>query len=196
MKYISAVIISTLLATPAIAEIETSILFGSADQEVNIASAGIPTLSGDDSSFGIRLGFPVSENITIEASYQDFGESDTNYIDIFNDTISDTFDTTAFTIGAKGILPLSKSFSLIGRLGFARWDTEITETDSSIPNVSTTVSFSGTDAYYGIGAEYKINSNIFIGLEYSTLEFDYTTVTQTKIDHEIENIALSVGMKF
>jgi opacity protein-like surface antigen len=210
MKKTSIALMATLFATPAIAEIELSVLFGSADQEVttddftstsnNITSTlSIPVLSGDDDSIGIRIGFPINDHLTIEGSYQDFGEIKTRYTatstsnsglpDVHINATAD-FDTTAVAIGAKGILPISDSISLIGRLGLSRWEIDVTQTIEGTSGIASS-SDDGTDIYYGVGAEFNINTTMFVGLEYSVLEFDFFNAEQ-----KIENIALSIGAKF
>lgn len=191
------IIVGLLLGSSAFsasAENSTSaeILLGMADQEV---SANGASASGDDVSFGIRGAISLHKNISAELSYHNYGEADDTYIDGFGDTINDKLTTTAFNLGVKGILPLDNGLSLNARIGVSFWDSELEETDSSFPGQIFKADDDGTDLYYGIGAQYDINSNIYVGAEYTLTKMDIST-EGVSADFEVDNISLSLGFKF
>ena len=182
---------STAFSAVAENDFSGEILLGTADQEV---SAGGVSASGDDISFGVRGAFSLSENFAIEGAYQSYGEADDTYIDSFGDTINDKLTTTALNIGVKGIVPLDNGVSLNGRLGISFWDAELKETDSAFPGQTFKADDDGNDLYYGIGIQYKINSQIFIGAEYTITKMDIST-NGVSADLDVNNISLSLGFK-
>lgn len=155
---------STLSATAAENNLSAEILLGTADQELLGSNINIP--SGDDTSFGVRGSLLINKNLSIEASYQNYGEANVTFVDGFGDTINDKLSSTAMNIGAKGFFTLDNEVSLNARLGLSFWNAELNETDSSLPGEILNVNDSGNDFYYGIGIQYSINSNMFIGAEY------------------------------
>lgn len=168
------------------------ILFGMADQEI---SANGASGSGDDVSFGIRGGISLNQNVSAELSYHNYGEADDTYIDNFGDTINDKLTTTAFNLGIKGVLPLENGLSLNARIGVSFWDTELEQTDSFFPGQIFKADDDGKDLYYGIGAQYDINPNIYVGGEYTLTKMDIST-EGVSADLDVDNISLSLGFKF
>ena len=168
------------------------ILLGMADQEV---SANGSSASGDDVAFGIRGVMTLNKNVAAELSYHNYGEAEDTYVDEFGDTINDKLSTTAFNLGVKGILPLENGLSLNARVGVSFWDSEFEGTDSSAPGIIFKADDDGTDLYYGIGAQYDINPNLYVGAEYTLTKMDISTVG-ISADFEFDNLSLSLGFKF
>lgn len=198
MEKILVATVATVLSFSAIAEVELSVLAGSGEQESKIASPiqpliDSPNFSEDDTSLGLRVTFPIMQNVAIDATYYDFGEVKTTFVDGFADTINDTSEVKGFGLGVKGSLEASPNLSFVGRLGLMRWDHDLLRVDSSGP--TSTASAKDTDVYYGVGVEYKITDSILLGLEYMTFGFDYT-LNNVNFDYDINNLALSVGYKF
>lgn len=183
---------STSLSASAENSFSAEILLGMADQEV---SAYGSSASGDDTSIGIRGVVSLNKNFSAEIGYHNYGEADDTYIDEFGDTINDKLSTTAFNFGVKGILPLDNGISLNGRIGISFWDSELEETDSSFPGEIFKADDDGNDLYYGIGIQYDINSNIFVGAEYTLTKMDIST-DGVSADLDVDNISLSLGYKF
>ena len=191
------IIVGVLLGSSAFsASAENSasaeILLGMADQEI---SANGSSASGDDISFGIRGVLSLHKNISAELSYHNYGEADDTYIDEFGDTINDKLSTSAFNLGAKGVLPLENGLSLNARIGVSFWDSEFEETDSSFPGEIFKADDDGVDLYYGVGAKYDISSNFYVGAEYTLTKMDIST-EGVSADLDVDNISLSLGFKF
>jgi OOP family OmpA-OmpF porin len=164
-------------------------MLGLADQELKVFGE---KASGDDTSFGLRLGYSFNTNFSAELSYQSYGEADDRYVDSSGDNIHDTIESDALMIGVKALIPLNNEFSLVGRLGISKWDAKVKHTDSSFPGQVFKGDDDGTDPYYGIGAEYRINESTFAGIEYTITEME----AEQNIDNEVTNIALSIGTRF
>ncbi|AHK17771.1 porin family protein [Thalassolituus oleivorans] len=183
---------SSALYASAENKMSAEILLGMADQE--LSTSGLST-SGDDVSFGIRGAISLHKNVSAEISYHNYGEADDTYVDGFGDTINDKLTTTAFNLGVKGIFPLNNGLSLNARLGVSIWDSELKETDSSFPGQTFKADDDGTDLYYGVGAQYDINSNMYVGAEYTLTKMDIST-DGISADLDVDNLSLSLGYKF
>lgn len=191
------VVLSVLLmssALPVMAEnnLSAELLVGKANQEL---SANGYSTSGDDVSFGIRGLYSLSENFSIEGAYHTYGETDDTYIDGFGDVINDKLSSTALSLGVKGILPLNNGISLNARAGMSFWDAELKETDSAFPGYTFKSDDNGNDIYYGFGAQYDINSQVTVGLEYTIINMGISS-EGISADFDVKNISLSLGYKF
>jgi opacity protein-like surface antigen len=169
------------------------------------------TESYDSISLGLRLGYQFNEYIAIEAGYHNYGEAKDNYIDEFDDTINEKISSSAVSFGIKGSLPISDHFSIFARTGMAKWDFKASFTDSSMPGEVEQIKESDKDIYYGIGAEYRFNETISLGLEYSLLSMgwkdieseyeqyygvDFSYSLDTKVDYKVQNLALLLKISF
>lgn len=166
---------------------------GKADQDN--AVAGFQTLSGNDSSKGLRGAFAINRVLDLELAYTDFGEAEDSGLDDFGDLITDTLDSSAAQVGIKARLPLGRKVSLIGRAGVALWELDYRQTDSAFPGEAYTDSDEGTDAYFGVGMQVQLEQNLYLGLDYSSLDFT-AALGDASTDHEISNFTVSLGYAF
>lgn len=196
MNNLTKGILFIAFTTPALAaesKFSAELLLGTADQESEINGFG--SISGDDTSMGVRGVFTLNENVAFELAFQDYGEMSDSFEDEFGDTINDKVSTDAINFGAKGIIPLGNGLSLNGRVGLSLWDTELKETDSSAPGQVFSADDDGNDLYFGLGAQYAINRQVNIGIEYTMTEMD-VSILGISVDHEVKNLSLSVGVAF
>lgn len=84
---------------------------------------------------------------------------------------------------------------MLGRAGVSRWNYDVEESDSFFPGEVFKGGDDGVDFYYGVGAEYRASTDMRVALEYTYLAFD-GTVGRADIDHDISNLALSLGYAF
>jgi len=185
----------SLVSMSAVAQPKAAVelLVGQADQETEFE--GVSLVSGDDVSLGLRGAFEFNENLALEVSYMAYGEADDSFVDDFGDTITNEVETSALKVGLKGILPVANGFALVGRLGVARWDYEVTTKDSAFPGESEKLDDNGVDIFYGVGAQYSVTENFRVGLEYTILDTEVELLGED-VDHEIKNLALSVAFSF
>ena len=206
MKKTTLALLLSVAATHTYADnfFSFEVMVGNTDQETSFGSDLLPT-EGDDNSTGVRASYLINENFAAELTYQNYGEISSSFFygDIFG-TLTETVETTALSIGLKGTLPLENGLSITARAGMSRWDYSLEDRFSDIPELVFTLDEKGSDIYYGVGLEYEINSKVFVGLEYSILEFDETsairlegeTLDHVDFDHEISNLLVSAGVKF
>lgn len=194
-KCVFVAVICCSSATSTIAEVEFSIagLLGNADQEGK--SSGFITISGDDSSIGIRGSMFFNDYAGLELSYHDFGSASESFIYSVGDKITDYLETTSMNLGIVGSIPLGDSFSIDGRLGIARWDFEIRETNSGFPGAELKYDDSGLAVYHGVGVQYRPVDYLILSLEYTVFSFD-AFVGALETDQKVENVSLAIGYIF
>lgn len=166
---------------------------GKADQDNTVA--GFQPLSGHDTSKGLRGVIGINRAVALELAYTDFGEAEDSGTDEFGDLITDTLDSSAAQVGIRGRLPLGRKVSLIGRAGVAMWELDYRQTDSAFPGEAFTDSDEGTDAYFGVGMQVQLEQNLYLGLDYSSLDFT-ANLGDASTDHEISNFSVSLGFSF
>ncbi len=227
---LSIVIPSLLLSAPALSqqgfygEISAGSVKNKAEMDVSLTSSVTylgyiesetesysDTESYDSTSLGLRLGYQFNEYIAIESGYHNYGEAKDNYIDEFDDTINEKLSSSAVSFGIKGSLPISDHFSIFARTGMAKWDFKASFTDSSMPREVEQLKESDNDIYYGVGAEYRFNETISLGVEYSVLsmvwkaleseseqyyDVDYSYSLDSKVDYKVQNLALLLKISF
>ena len=115
--------------------------------------------STDTNPTGYSLfgGYNFNQHFAIEGGYGNFGNANQS-------NSSDRFEvrTQSFYAAAKGTLPINEKFGVYGKLGVANNRT----------SVNSQVSYNGTHSnaglYAGVGAEYNINKNVAVTLDYQT----------------------------
>lgn len=188
--------LSLLLGSTTLSATENSlhgeILLGSANHEVS--ASGFEPVGGDSTSFGIRGVYGLNDHFAVEAAYHVYGETDEVTLDDFDDRVREEVRTTAFNLGIKGILPITDKFSFNGRLGVSDWNTTITVTELDFDDDSFNFNRNGTDIYYGVGAQYDISSQFYIGAEYTLTKAKLPTFIGNA-DFDVKNLSLSLGFK-
>lgn len=159
-------------------------------------AVGISSVSGNDTSIGIRIGVPLSNYVLMEGAIYDYGEANDDYFDGFGDLISVKLSTTSVNFGMAGIFPISYTpVDIIGRIGFAAWESEVEFRDSSVPGDVLTDKDDGIAVYLGFGARTSVAKNVRLGFEYTFFGFD-TNFTNVAGEQFINNFALTVDVGF
>jgi len=120
---------------------------------------------GTSTIFKIGGGFSITDNISVEAYYLDFGES--------KDTIGSVkIKATGSGVAATAVssLSLNDMFDLYAKLGVLSWHTK------AEPAGYSSETDSGNDLIYGIGGMYKLSPTIGIRLDYEQSDLDGTDI--------------------
>ena len=150
------------------------------DNEIETGVTNISsTLDEKDSGYSLYAGLPMSENMDIEVSYNDFGEASLsgnngNQFSLdgttYQFTTTATLASSATSIGfaAKQKFELSEGITLYGKLGVHKWDSKF-----SVSSTDTTASLDddGADVFYGAGLEVSL-SNLKGRIGYSLYDLD------------------------
>ena len=123
--------------------------------EVNLDCAGTTACDDKDNSWKIFAGYQFNRNFALEFGYTDLGEVTASTPAIgFIPPASVAIESTVWELVAVGMLPLAERFSLYGKLGLYRADTDIEVNFVSLGSV--TDSDSNTDLTFGIGVRFDI----------------------------------------
>jgi len=159
--YISIPLLVTTMALTSNVIAETNpyagLSFG--QSKVNDFCDGFSGVSCDDSDTSLKIfgGAKFNKNFAFEAAYIDLGEAIvTDNIDTF------TAEATGFNFSAVGIIPVSESVDIFGKVGMLFWDLKLalsgTFTDS--------LSEDGNDISFGFGADFDVNESFSIRAEF------------------------------
>lgn len=112
-----------------------------------------------DSGWEARLGFALTKNLAVEATYSDLGEV---VLPAFPDA-GGSVETDALIASAVVKLPLGL-FSLVGRGGVLAWDR-----DGELGSIAGPVSFSddGFDLVLGAGISFELTDELEIRADYN-----------------------------
>ena len=158
----------------------------------NKIDTGITNISSKldetDSGYSLFYGAEFTENLDVEASYQNFGEASLSGVSgnqfkvgsttyEFNATATIYSQASSWGIAAKPKMNLSDNVTAYGKLGIHNWK-------STFGITSTTATASedekGTDVYFGGGLELKYND--LIGrVGYTSFDLDGEKITSTNI---------------
>ena len=124
----------------------------------------------DDTGGKIFGGYNFNDYFAIEGAYFDLGDiSDGN----------NSAEIDGVSLAVVGKVPVSNSFSVFGKVGGHEWDADTTG------GISGQASSSGdSDAFYGIGAEYRINQSISLRGEIERYEVE-------DIDVDVATVGIS-----
>ena len=138
---------------------------GQSSVETDIGGAGF---DADDTGWKAFGGYNLMKYFGVEGGYTDMGSMEQS------DATTDlTTNVDAFSLYARGILPLGKKVELFGKIGYVFWDAEI-EMSSPVFG-SGSASTSGNDLAFGAGAAFKIVEKFEIRLEYERFTIDDST---------------------
>jgi len=121
---------------------------GNAYAGVSVGNAS-PDSSGYDNAIGWKIfgGYALNEILAVEGGYTSFGEMD--------GPMTSSEKPAGFEVAAVGNFSINSQFSLFGKIGLLAWDVE---QNASGGGSSTT----GTDVFFGIGAQYEISGNFAV----------------------------------
>ena len=120
----------------------------------------------DEEDFGFKVfgGYRFHQNIAAEIDYLDFGEPDDNILGADSE-----IDLYALALYGVGILPISDSFELFAKLGFAYWDADA---KVEFMGASASDDEDGTDLAYGFGGSYAFSNQFAVRVEYEGVDVD------------------------
>ena len=114
-----------------------------------------------DMSWNVYAGYQFNRHFALEGGFTNFGQATSSG---FSGGVPSKIstDTTAFELVAVGLLPFTDRFSLFGKAGFFRYDSDGTISGGVVAGASDT----GTEFTFGLGAEYGFARNLAARLEW------------------------------
>ncbi len=150
------------------------LLLGVGDSDTERRMSTVDVITGDDNSFEIGAGFAFNRYLSVEGSYQNFGEPDGFVgcpIDVFCIAVvpfaREAVKVDGWSVALRGAVPVTETLSVFARLGFLSWDASAR---------SAVLNDSGTDLLYGIGLAADFNDRFGIQVSYEEAEVDIDTV--------------------
>jgi len=144
----------------------------------NLGSARYDEADDSSAAFGLFGGFHINEILAVDFGWTDLGEASQG---------TSKAEVSVLQVGLLGKVPVSTNFSFFGKIGLARWEYDLSTTTLS-------GSDDDIDVYFGIGADYHINSHstVRFSADFFSMKPTISNVNQSK-----ENISLvSVGYLF
>jgi OOP family OmpA-OmpF porin len=164
--------------------------------KADVGNSGGLTVNNKDTTYGINAGYMFKDYFGVEGGYRDLGEVSASGTANFNGslygkalvgngTLSIKGDGSGWTLGPRVNLPINKDFSLNGRAGWFRWESNQSATLNAaftwggtayLANATASGKVTGTDTYYGVGGSYNINKQLAVGLNYNQYKVDTVKV--------------------
>ena len=140
-------------------------------------------LSDSDTAFAVGLGYNLNKNFSLELSHHDLGgveKHERTFVGLTAIDVNASADASATALSLIAKAPLSDSFDLYGRLGYAKITVDATATGSGGGfSASESISASENKAIFGAGAAYNINEKFALRAEY--IKFGDTDISSFTI---------------
>ena len=146
--------------SPAFAQGYVGASIGKTDVKDGCTGVSAPGVSCDDedTSWKIFGGYQFNRNFALELGYADLGE-----VKASGPGGTATIEVTAFELVGVGMLPLGNNFSLYGKVGLYRAETELSVNTFLLTG---TEKESNTDLTFGIGAQFDVSKQFAIRAEW------------------------------
>jgi OmpA-OmpF porin, OOP family len=159
--------------------------------EVDIDCDGATSCDEKDSSWKILGGYQFNKHFAVELGYVNLGEASASGPAGGLGTASVTFESAAFDLVAVGSLPLGDRFSIFGKIGLYRADTDVNACVTALGCASD--SDSNTDLTFGFGVRFDIMRNLGVRAEWQR----YSDVAASDFgESDIDVISIGVIWKF
>jgi len=190
--FTAALVALGVASAPALSQQETGWYAGlsvgqskAKDACTGTAFTGI-TCDDSDTAFSIFGGYQVNRNLGLELGYVDLGEATASGLGA-----TASAKSKGFELLGVGTYPINQQFDVYGKLGFFRWDLDLS---ASGPGGSISLSESGTDLTYGFGVKYSFTKNVGMRVQwqrYNDIGKEATTGTS-----DVDVISVGVVFKF
>jgi OOP family OmpA-OmpF porin len=148
-----------------------------------VAGSGV-SCDDKDTAWRILGGYQFNRNFAVELGYTDLGE-----VSASGPGGNVSVESTAFEVVAVGMMPIADKFSIYGKLGMYRAETDA---DVSVAGFSS-ASESNTDLTFGVGVRYDFARNLGVRAEYQK----YSDVGGGNIgEDDVDVISVGVIWKF
>lgn len=140
---------------------------GFTDADVTRADLGVPSGAGhlddNDFAYGVNFGHKYNDYVSSEIGYRNFGK-----VGVTGAGQNALVDASAWSLSVVGYYPMDNYINLTAKAGVAAWDVDSFKS-------------SGTSLLVGLGAEYELNRDLLITLDWEryneVANLDYTIVT-------------------
>ena len=143
----------------------------------------------DDSAKKAYAVFKINEFIGIEAAYIDFEKSGNEALDV---------DFKGKALDVIGEIPVSKDFSIYGKVGKMWWDAD-TNIDTS--DFITSRESDGDEIFWGLGTKFRLSEHLDLRVEYERFNFEISrdeinVLQPDDIDMDVDFASVSLQFTF
>lgn len=146
------------------------------------AQAQVADVDRSSSASSLYVGYALNQYFAVEAGYSDLGEralsfsGTTTNLEQFGEQIKVLYPESGkgFTFALRATYPLTKDFSLSGKLGYMDWESKYNTklmVNSDIIDAGG-VEPSGQDMWYGISLDYDLTQSAQLYAAYERISFD------------------------
>jgi OOP family OmpA-OmpF porin len=146
---------------------------------VGVGQADWDLIGEEDTSMKLFGGYGFNPNIAVEFGYLDLGEAE-----ISGGGASASATADGFTLAGVGMFPVSSNVNILAKIGLFNWDAEA---EVNLFGTVMRADDSGTDVFYGFGAQFDVNKSVAIRAEYEIYDID---------GEDVDNIGLSAVFRF
>jgi hypothetical protein len=164
----------------------------------SLLGGGLACTSTDNTNNGLKLvgGYQLNDILGFELSYLKFGGTSANARSTSTSVTAATkFDADGFAFSGVGTLPVTKDFSIIGRVGIFRWKVQ---SEASIPGGGSTLARDTKPGFtidnVGVGIKYGFSKTMDMRVEWERYKDVGNTLTTGSSD--IDLISLGLLFKF
>lgn len=136
-------------------------------------------LEGSATAWEAFGGYELNQYLALEVGYIDGGSADDT---ILGATVR--ADTTAIVGSVLGSLPIGETFSVYGRTGYMKWDSEQAVVLDGVTIATSDVD--GSDPFFGAGVAALVDNSL-VRLEYRIADLD---------DTDLSLISLAIAWRF
>jgi OOP family OmpA-OmpF porin len=159
----------------------------------DVDCAGTTSCDDSDTSWRIFGGYQFNKYFALEFGYADLGETTASVpVPPFNVNIA--LETTLWDLVAVGSLPIGDRFSIFGKFGWYRADTDVNGSAAGLGSLSE--SDSNTDLTFGIGARYDFMRNLGVRLEWQRYQDVGGEFFGATAETDVDVISAAVIWKF
>lgn len=150
------------------------------------AAAGGFVGSCDDKDTGWKIfgGYEFNRNFGVELGYVDLGKVNASG-SVGGVAVNADAKTKGWEVVGIGTIPLHDQFGVYGKLGFFRWDVDVSATAAIPPAfASTSAGATGTDITYGLGAKFDFSKSVSARAEWQRYDNigDSATTGKAKVN--------------
>jgi len=143
--------------------------FSLGQSSADVDCTGATSCDDSDSSWKIFGGYQLNRNVAIELGYGDLGKVSVGtpafvFLGIPIPAANTTIESTVFELVGVGSLPVAERFSLFGKIGLYRSDTDIKIAFAN--GASSSDSDDNIDLTFGVGARYDFTRNLGVRAEW------------------------------
>lgn len=136
--------------------------------------------SDNDAALGIRMAVNPVPNFGAEVGYERFGKL--HYTTGGSKTV---IESSAITFGGKFTGALDRNIDAYARAGVAVWEAKASVNGTRVSDPD------GSDPYFGAGVLFNMQSNTYVGAEYT-----YFMLDESDADLDTHRFAVTAGITF